>query len=585
MYNSHPKRNFPLLSSHLTVPIKLNQMKLQLSSRPVRGIFMLIPILLMVASIPIQGLQAQNYPVICPGYTPEIPDYMEMETCGSNSNTAMYANPSYTGNCAEQLPFPVPQGRFVLQGTGSAEVAVWNIDHYVFEVVKNSEVRITSMVSHQVVNLVTFLELTPDWYACAGFEENPYPPGNQFYLSDGNSLCSQDFSMSLPKGFYMMQVNHTAPSSINPITMPGCDNELEYQISIENLGSYNDGGSCSFAQEITAKPTFAESQIPANLLDGELSNAMGCLSSTVEQRSMWFKFTATHENMFIMARRNGISNLNATVEVYDDCNGAPILCQNAFAGNVNEVVIVNNTIIGHEYYFKVYHNGQGVLSGGNIFAAVAHVPTTQLIATDCGRTGLIPTSVIRSAWPVNQFLLSNWMFKFQEMSPPFNVYEVISPNGNNPNFRLNWFPQLQAGRTYAVWTRPKMYQGPTWGDYGTSCLITMAPAAAGMIAYDDDETSTSEGYRFVGGNMIVDVWPNPAHEEVMIRFNASEDDAYADIRIVDVSGKEVDHLYRTFEGGEIQTLAFTTENLTTGIYLIHVRTASGSTVAKLAVNH
>ena len=256
-----------------------------------------------------------------------------------------------------------------------------------------------------------------------------------------------------------------------------------------------------------------------------------------------------------------------------------------FAGNVNEVVIVNNTIIGHEYYFKVYHNGQGVLSGGNIFAAAAHVPTTQLIATDCGRTGLIPTSVIRSAWPVNQFLLSNWMFKFQEMSPPFNVYEVISPNGNNPNFRLNWFPQLQAGRTYAVWTRPKMYQGPTWGDYGTSCLITMAPLQAGMIAYDDDETSTSEDYRFGVENMILDVWPNPAQDEVMIRFNASEGDAYADIRIVDVSGKEVDHIYRTFEGGEMQTMAYTTENLTTGIYLIHVRTASGSTVAKLAVNH
>jgi hypothetical protein len=159
------------------------------------------------------------------------------------------------------------------------------------------------------------------------------------------------------------------------------------------------------------------------------------------------------------------------VEVYDACGGNLLICQNDAPAGEREIVIIPNTVPGQDYFFRVYHGGAGTPTTQTYTAAVAHIPFTKLRQQDCNVFNYTPASIIASELPPNQFLLANWYFEFTELEAPFNTYEILSPNGPNPNFKLEWFPQAQYGRTYSVRTRPRMYQGPNWGDYGAACTI------------------------------------------------------------------------------------------------------------------
>ncbi len=229
------------------------------------------------------------------------------------------------------------------------------------------------------------------------------------------------------------------------------------------------GTACDEATFVGGMPTFAESEVPVSTAGAVPSGLAQCINPSNPQPDKWFKFTSIATVMYM--RGWGLSDYNAAVEVYDACGGNLIACQNDAPAGEREIVILQNTVVGQTYYFRIYHGGGGTPSTTTFTAAVAHVPFTKLRVQDCGIFNYTPASIIASELPPNQFLLANWYFEFTELEAPFNTYEILSPNGSNPNFKLEWFPQAQYGRTYSVRTRPRMYQGPNWGDYSVACTI------------------------------------------------------------------------------------------------------------------
>ncbi len=226
---------------------------------------------------------------------------------------------------------------------------------------------------------------------------------------------------------------------------------------------------CDNAQMVMAMPEFAESQIDVSMSGQVPSGVAQCINAENPQADMWFSFESITTNMYVRAW--GLNDFDAAVEVYDSCGGMLLNCQNDEPAGEREVVIVTNTTVGETYYFRVYHAGDAAPVEEDYTVAVAHIPFTQLSESSCGVFDYTPADMITSDLPQNQFLLTNWYFEFTELEAPFNTYEILSPNGANPNFMLEWFPQAEYGRTYSVRTRARMYQGPQWGDYGDACEI------------------------------------------------------------------------------------------------------------------
>lgn len=97
----------------------------------------------------------------------------------------------------------------------------------------------------------------------------------------------------------------------------------------------------------------------------------------------------------------------------------------------------------------------------------------QLSAANCGIVNYTTNSIIKSTRPPSNISWTAFEFRFVELDPPFNTYEVISPNGTNPNFRLSWFPQVQYGMSYDVSVR--IYDGAIQGNYSAACEIGLQP--------------------------------------------------------------------------------------------------------------
>jgi len=226
---------------------------------------------------------------------------------------------------------------------------------------------------------------------------------------------------------------------------------------------------CEEAMMVPATAEFADSEIDASMIDAVPSGTPQCVNAENPQADRWFSFESITTNMYIRAA--GADDFDAVVEVYDECGGTLLFCQNDAPAGEKEVVQVTNTTVGETYYFRVYHAGNEAPVQQNFAVATAHIPFTQLSAGSCGVMDYTPADMITTALPVNQFLLENWYFEFTELEEPFNTYEILSPNGSNPNFLLQWFTQAEYGRTYEVRTRARMYQGPQLGDYGEACVI------------------------------------------------------------------------------------------------------------------
>lgn len=239
--------------------------------------------------------------------------------------------------------------------------------------------------------------------------------------------------------------------------------------------------ACEDATQLTVLPTFAQSMIPADLNGVGFSGDAQCIGGG-SSSDLYFKFTAVTTVTYF--RVNASGDFNPAVEVFSSCGGAQLACVNDQPAGVKEVFWVDGTIPGEEYVYRVYHAGAGVPATTSFNTGVAHIPFVKVRDADCGISGLINTDIIRSDQPNPTFLLSAFIWEFTELEAPFDVYEVVSPNGANPQFKMFWFPQVEYGRSYSVRVKTQQYQGPNIGDYGAACTITMAAAPATALRPD-----------------------------------------------------------------------------------------------------
>lgn len=93
------------------------------------------------------------------------------------------------------------------------------------------------------------------------------------------------------------------------------------------------------------------------------------------------------------------------------------------------------------------------------------IPTTQLIAGDCGSTLTSLTELIY-ATPVNGATQYEW-----RISHPASGFSVTYiRNVTTADMRLQWITNIQYGLTYNVEVRA--YVGGVWGNYGAICTVT-----------------------------------------------------------------------------------------------------------------
>ncbi len=97
------------------------------------------------------------------------------------------------------------------------------------------------------------------------------------------------------------------------------------------------------------------------------------------------------------------------------------------------------------------------------------LPLVELSGFNCGIFNYTTSSIIKATQPAVGTSWTAYEWKFTELEAPFTTYEVISPNGTNPNFRLQWFPDIEYGRSYEVSMR--LYDGVEQGVYGNTCEI------------------------------------------------------------------------------------------------------------------
>jgi hypothetical protein len=519
------------------------------------------------------GGYAQYYPVN-PNFNPLVPDYYELETCGSPNN----AVPS-PGQCPEPLSFPTISTPYVIEGKYDTIInypGFTTIDTYKFVLDEATNVRFSTIVEHAIPYYLSIQSVPDSLFNCQlGFDDNFYQV-NVIHNLFNTVYLDQTYTTTLPAGKYFLV--YYVDWMFNNIQPKICESTT-YQIVVENLDAYGPGQTCELAREITPAEVFNDSRLQDNMNNGLYFGDFGCAANDVGQAERWFKFTAAKTTSFIQALRTGSGNFDGAIEVYTGCSSASIACQNSTGSN--EILILP-TNVGQEYWFRIYHNGAQALGNTAFSAAVAYVPPTKLRILDCDRMDLTVGDIIRSDWPSNAFLLNQWQFKFEEQEAPFNTYEITSPNGSNPQFRMSWFPQMQANRTYKVWTRPRMYQGPTWGDYADWCLIGTAPTAG--IVMQNSPPDEMQG-SLSAGTFNADLWPNPAGQSFNLGFQANEGDTYAELSIFDLSGKRVEFSQVPIsQDANYVTLVRNTDRLSTGLYLVQVRTASGQAIIKLSVN-
>lgn len=241
---------------------------------------------------------------------------------------------------------------------------------------------------------------------------------------------------------------------------------------------------CEAASQLVSQTTFAASEIAANLAGVPFSGQTQCVGPG-NNPDLFFKFTAVGTVTYF--RVEGGAGFDPAVEVFDSCEGAQLACKNEAAVGQRELFWLTGLTPGEEYVYRVFHAGVGAPATTSFQTAIAHIPTVQLRPQDCGATGLVSTSIIRSTTPNPNFLTSKFIWEFTELEAPFNVYTVTSPNGANPQFRMFWFADYQYGRSYSVRIKAVMYQGPNEGDYGPACTITLAePVGSSLQAVYDN---------------------------------------------------------------------------------------------------
>ena len=229
--------------------------------------------------------------------------------------------------------------------------------------------------------------------------------------------------------------------------------------------------ACENATELISQTTFAASEINANL-SGVLFSGENQCNGPGDNPDLYFKFTAVGSVTYF--RVEALAGFDPAIEVFEGCGQAQLACVNEAPVGQRELFWLTDLTPGEEYVYRVYHAGEGTPPTSVFKTAIAHIPVVQLRPSDCGTMDLGANSIIRSTTPNPNYLTEGFIWEFTELESPFNVYEVNSPNGANPQFRMFWFADYEYGRTYSVRIKARMFQGPNVGEYGPACTIGFA---------------------------------------------------------------------------------------------------------------
>ncbi|MBC3847516.1 T9SS type A sorting domain-containing protein [Winogradskyella echinorum] len=81
----------------------------------------------------------------------------------------------------------------------------------------------------------------------------------------------------------------------------------------------------------------------------------GC--SGTANDDVWYSFTATGINHNVIVEPTSLSN--AVIEVFDNCGGTSLGCENSTSGNSSEILSLTGLTIGNVYYVRVYSHSNG----------------------------------------------------------------------------------------------------------------------------------------------------------------------------------------------------------------------------------
>ena len=234
------------------------------------------------------------------------------------------------------------------------------------------------------------------------------------------------------------------------------------------ISAYSWSNDCVTANLIISEEGFTDSPLLGSFSGASFSGETQCVGPGGSD-DVWYTFVAVATDHGIQA--TGFGDLDLVIEVFDACGGALLACRNGNGAGGTETAIVSGLSPGSTYFYRLYHGDAPAVST-DFTTAVAHIPLVELVASDCGATDLSTNDIIRATPPSNTTNFTNYQFRFVELEAPFNTYTITSFNGTNPNFLLEWFPQLEYGRSYEVSVRVRAIV-PAFGDFGNTCTITM----------------------------------------------------------------------------------------------------------------
>lgn len=224
---------------------------------------------------------------------------------------------------------------------------------------------------------------------------------------------------------------------------------------------------CLTANSITSEEDFSDSQLAGSFVGAGFSGTLQCAGPGGND-DVWYSFVAVATRHGV--RATGSGDLNLALEVYDACAGSQLVCRNSAGAGGTETAVLAGLTVGNTYFYRVYHAGGTAATSTEFTTAVAHIPFVELLPSNCGVLDYTTNDLIRATNPSNTENFTNYQFRFVEQESPFNTYVITSPNGTNPNFLLQWFPQIEYGRTYEVSVRVRAI-APAYGDFGNACII------------------------------------------------------------------------------------------------------------------
>lgn len=231
------------------------------------------------------------------------------------------------------------------------------------------------------------------------------------------------------------------------------------------------GSDCNTASTLTPGLSLSHKVFSKSLSGEGFSGGAQC-EGPGNRPDSWMKFNAESPKMFVRAK--GAGDLDLALEILESCSGNLLACVNQTGAGANETVNLTGLTVGNTYYIKAYHAGEQPAQNHDFTISVAYIPTVSLQQSDCGITDYTTNDIIKSTQPPGYIApIVYYQWKFEELDPPYNVYEKVSPNLSNPHFRLFWFNQIEFGRSYNVSVRIAVNPGATLGEYGPVCTIKM----------------------------------------------------------------------------------------------------------------